>query len=100
MTTGVALLERLRHAGVKVAAEGDRLILDGPTEALPDHVVALVRQHKPELLRLIFARREVSTPAECGWCGVLLAPYLLDLAGHPALFCTACKQWTLMGGAS
>ena len=53
MTTVAALLDRLRAAGVEVAVDGEKLILDGPAYALPDDVVALVRQHKAEVLETL-----------------------------------------------
>ncbi len=101
MTTAVVLLERLRHAGVRVFSNGDRLILDGPTEALPDRVVALVRRHKLELLCLLAAPQGVSTHPECGWCGAVLAPYLIRLAGGvDTLLCSNCRRWTAVGTPS
>jgi len=42
-----------------------------------------------------------TTPAVCGWCGGVLAPYLLPLAGRgPALLCPTCKRWTVIGGTA
>ncbi len=42
----------------------------------------------------------ISTPAICSWCGSALAPYLLDLAGRPALLCLRCHRWTYIGGTA
>ena len=44
---------------------------------------------------------ERTTPAVCGWCDGVLAPYLLDLPGRgPALLCPTCKRWTVIGGTA
>ncbi len=102
MTTAVALLDRLRGAGVAVAVEGDRLILDGPTEALPDHVVALVREHKPELL--VYLRQptttEITVSATCIVCGGVREPVLYRVVGRPAVRCASCGAWDLVGGVA
>jgi LSD1 subclass zinc finger protein len=102
MTAVVALLDRLRGSGVVVAVEGDRLILDGPTEALPDHLVALVRQHKPELL--VYLRQptttEITISATCIVCGGTREPVLHRVAGRPAVRCASCGTWDLVGGAA
>jgi len=38
------------------------------------------------------AGQGISTPAECAWCGGVLVPHLLDLAGRPALLCPTCRR--------
>jgi hypothetical protein len=97
--TAPELLADLRARGIRVRVVGDRLRL-APLEVLTPELLEVVRQHKPELLRLLAGRHEVSTPAACSWCGGALAPYPLDLAGRPALLCPTCKRWTLAGGAT
>lgn len=49
----VALLRRLREAGCELQAEGDRLRVNAPKGVLTDELRSLIRQHKPELLRLL-----------------------------------------------
>lgn len=49
----VALLRTLREAGCELQAEGDRLRVNAPKGVLTDELRSLIRQHKPELLRLL-----------------------------------------------
>jgi hypothetical protein len=49
-----AILDRLAKAGITVTANGDKLRL-APKRALTEDILALVRQHKPELLRVLAA---------------------------------------------
>lgn len=91
------LLATLHTHGVRVRVVGDHLRL-APVAVVTPELLAQVREHKPELLRLLATRHEVSTPAECLWCGGPLAPYVIDLAGRPALLCSSCHQWTMVGG--
>ena len=97
--TAETLLAELTRRGVKALALGETLRLV-PRAALDDNLIAEARRLKPEILRLLAGRPEVSSPTECGWCGGVLAPYLLDLAGRAALLCLECRRWTLAGGAS
>jgi len=90
------LLVELDRRGVTARVVGDRLRLR-PADALDDVLLAEARRLKPELLRLLAST--VTTTAECAWCGAALAPYLLDLAGRPALLCPSCRRWTLGGVA-
>jgi hypothetical protein len=92
------LLATLHARGVRVRVVGDRLRL-APPEVLTPELLAEVREHKPELIAALTAPG-FTTPAACAWCGGALAPYLLDLAGRPALLCPTCSRWTLAGGAS
>jgi len=48
-----ALLRELRRSGVTIEAEGEQLIVDGPTRALTDEIIASVQGSKSELLYLI-----------------------------------------------
>ena len=97
--TAPDFLANLRERGIRVRAVGDNLRL-APAAALTPEVLAEARRLKPALLRLLTPRREMSTPAACGWCGGALAPYLFDLAGRPALLCPGCKRWTYVGGVA
>lgn len=95
--TAQALLDELAARGIRVRVVGDRIRL-APPDAIDEPLLAEARRLKPELLRLLAA--EISTPAECGWCGGALLPRLFDLVGHPALHCPACHHWTLAGGTA
>ena len=53
MTDAATLLDRLRAAGVELGVDGEKLILDGPVDALPDELVALARQLKAEVMALV-----------------------------------------------
>ena len=96
--TAQAVLAELERRGVSASVNGDKLHL-APAEVLDEALIAEARRHKPELLRLV-ARHQVVTPAECCWCGATLVPYLLDMAGRPALLCPTCHKWTLAGDAA
>ncbi|WP_405579609.1 condensation domain-containing protein [Streptomyces sp. NBC_01092] len=60
------LMSRLRSAGVQLRADDDRLVLDAPRGSMDDALLALVREHKRDLLRMLteagagHARRAVS----------------------------------------
>jgi hypothetical protein len=95
--TAREVLTMLHDRGIRVGVSGDHLRLK-PLAAITPELLATVREHKPELLRLLAPG--VSTPAECGWCGAALAAYLLDLAGHPAVLCPVCRRWTYAGGGA
>lgn len=45
-------LDTLRHAGLTVEAEGDRLLVR-PRELINDDLRALIREHKPEIMALL-----------------------------------------------
>ncbi|MFC9606478.1 condensation domain-containing protein [Streptomyces niveus] len=47
------LMSRLRTAGVQVRADEGRLVLDAPRGAVDHGLLALVREHKQDLLRLL-----------------------------------------------
>jgi len=49
----VAFLDALARWGVRVARDGDRLLVDGPEDVLTDDVVAIIMASKPELLALL-----------------------------------------------
>ena len=94
--TAQAVLAELDRRGVSARVVGDKLRLT-PIEALDETLIAEARRLKPELMRLLTAPAGFSTPTECGWCGGALAPYLIDLAGRPALLCPSCHRWTVTG---
>ena len=95
--TASEFLATLHARGVRVRVAGDRLRL-APPEAVDAELLEEARRLKAELLRLLAPG--LSTPAACGWCAGPLAPYLLDLAGRPALLCPSCRRWTMTGGAA
>lgn len=96
--TAQGLLAELCRRGVTARAlDSDTLHLV-PAVALDAELIAEARRLKPDLLRLLAKPAERTTPAVCGWCRAPLAPYLLDLAGRPALLCTGCHRWTMVGG--
>ena len=94
--TAPAFLAHLRERGIRVRAVAGNLRL-APTEALTPEVLAEARRLKPDLLRLLAEPTGRVTPAECGWCGGGLAPYLLDVGGRDALLCPSCHRWTFVG---
>jgi hypothetical protein len=53
MSCAAAILTRLRTAGVSIAVEDGKVLLEGPEEALNDAVLDEVRTHKPEILELL-----------------------------------------------
>jgi hypothetical protein len=50
----LTVLEAARAAGLRIEAEGDRLLVKGPRDAA--HVVELLRQHKAEVLLALQGR--------------------------------------------
>ena len=46
------VLDRLHQSGIRLTAEGDRLIAES-TSALTDDTRTLIREHKPELLKFL-----------------------------------------------
>jgi hypothetical protein len=93
--TAHELLAELERRGITARTVGDRLRLK-PSTGLDEELLEEARRLKPDLMRLLAP--SVPTPTECGWCGAALAPYLLNLAGTPALLCVNCKRWTMVGG--
>jgi len=91
--TAQDLLATLQARGVRVRVVGDHLRLKPPA-ALSPELLAQVRELKSEIIAVLTGP-EISIPADCGWCGAALAPYLLDLVGRPALLCPTCHRWTL-----
>jgi hypothetical protein len=96
--TALELLSVLYDRGIRVRVVGDRLRL-APGGVLTPEELADVREHKPEIIAVLTAPR-ITAPAVCGWCGGGLAPYLLELAGRPALLCPSCRRWTVNGATS
>lgn len=93
--TAPELVQVLRAHGVELSRSGDRLRFR-PVQAVSPKILEEMRRHKTELLSLLGGR---CTPAECGWCGGALAPYLLPLgSGTRALLCPGCRKWTIAGG--
>ena len=50
------VLERVHAAGITVAVEGAKLVVEG--DELPDDILADLRRHKPELLALLSADQD------------------------------------------
>jgi hypothetical protein len=96
--TAQALLDELDRRGVRVRVVGDRLRL-APPDALDEELLAKVRELKPEIIAALTGPA-FTTPAECGWCGGALAPCLVNREGRPALVCTSCRRWTVIGGVA
>lgn len=92
--TAPELVQALHSRGVQLSRLGDRLRFR-PVQAVSPELVEEMRRHKTELLSLLGG---LATPAQCGWCGAALAPYLLHIASGPALLCTSCHRWTAAGG--
>jgi hypothetical protein len=51
------LIAEIRMLGVKLWTEGDRLRYAGPEEAVTPELVERVRSHKPEIVKLLKAKR-------------------------------------------
>jgi hypothetical protein len=78
------ILAGLHALGFAVAAEGDQLTLTGPLELLDDRRRSLIREAKPELLRLLACP---AAEPPCPHCGS-------TDTGHAATrrWCHACEQ--------
>lgn len=50
MTAALKFIQDLTAAGVTISREGDTIVLDGPEEALPDTMVAIIRELKPQIM--------------------------------------------------
>jgi len=50
MNTAIDVLTYAEQHGITLIAEGDRLVLDAPKGTLNEHILALAKQHKPELM--------------------------------------------------
>lgn len=48
-----AFLERTTRAGISLAAKGDKLLVQGPDEALKSDLIEELRKHKNELLQAL-----------------------------------------------
>jgi len=96
--TAHEVLAILHARGVRVRVVGNRLRL-APRGVLTLEFLEVVREHKPEIIAMLSAPG-ISIPAECGWCGGALAPWLVNRDARPALPCTSCHRWTVVGGAS
>jgi hypothetical protein len=62
--TAGALLEELRHRGVKVSTDGDELVLRDPGDMLTDRLLEAVRTAKPALLMLLAAAAPTAEPLD------------------------------------
>ena len=51
--TAAELLRELRRRGVKLTVNGDRLRYEAPRGALTPELLEAMRQHKPELMRML-----------------------------------------------
>ena len=78
------LLATLGKLGIAATVNGDKLLLDGPNDALTDELIEAVRRHKPEIIRaLADCRHPHHEPSHwldhepvdhrirttCRWCG-------------------------------
>jgi ribosomal protein L40E len=68
----LTLLEEARHAGLRLRADGEQLVVEGPKSAAP--IVERIRLRKPEVMA---ALREACCPA----CGRRAGPPLDIAAG-------------------
>lgn len=70
-----ALLSELRDRGVRLAAHGNDLDIDGPADVLTDDLLEELRRRKEEILSLVSARcqrchRDPETALLCRRCGL------------------------------
>jgi hypothetical protein len=63
--TAGGLLKDLTRRGVRLAAHGPHLVVDGPAEALPDDLIERLRALKAEILMLL----SPSSPPDDLWNG-------------------------------
>ena len=63
------LIERLTAAGCRLQANGDQLWVRDPERNLTDDLRHAIRQHKPELLRLLRSGPANDKPEPCPTCG-------------------------------
>ena len=63
------LIERLSAAGCRLRADGEQLRVHDPKRILTDDLRQAIREHKPELLRLLRSEPANDTPAPCPTCG-------------------------------
>lgn len=74
---GVKLMDKARAAGLKVWAEGDKLVIRGPRIA--ELVAKEILAHKSELLPLLLASQPSANPDDFSW---LLGMSLAEFAGQ------------------
>jgi TubC N-terminal docking domain len=60
--SGVAILSELQRRGVSVTSDGDALVLK-PRSAVDSELLARVREHKPEIIRLISSHPRTCAPS-------------------------------------
>jgi len=106
MSQAAEILTELQRRGVSVTADGDALVLK-PRRALDDELLVRVREHKPEILRALWARPAtcaascyeaesiVPTRADCGCAGVVCRRCWLCAEVHcrclPKTICWHCR---------
>ena len=78
MAVATEILDQLCRSGVRLRTEGSRLIAESKSP-LTDDTRALIRRHKPDLLR------EISRPAGGRWDPEMAA------AGY--VWCLDCQHW-------
>jgi TubC N-terminal docking domain len=88
------LMRELNAAGAVLTVRGRYLDVDAPTEVLSEAMLARLKHHKPELLRLLAMRTEPCRQAhEPGQHGVPV-----DHKGLPVGSCQACDGLSFWRG--
>lgn len=102
MTT-ITLLDGFSCRGIVISLDGDRIDIDGPSGAITADDVAIVRQHKPEIMDYLRSHLgpasnpetslDASLPDPCGttcqFCG---SAELFDADDPPGILCDVCGQ--------
>jgi len=97
--TAAALLEQLVERGVELEVAGNRLRWAAPKGVLTDELRQEIVDHKSEIIAIL-APQELAVSATCLVCGGTREPTLYAVMGRPAVRCSACGTWDLVGGAS
>lgn len=64
--TAIEIIKSIRARGVSVCRCADRIILDGPLEAITDPLRRLIKAHKADILKLLADDNRV-TPQDVSW---------------------------------
>lgn len=76
MNQAIDLIAECARAGIALAADGDRIVIDGPASAVPDDLVEKIRARKPELMRALVSR------------------WNPELAADSYVWCLDCRHWS------